>query len=137
MASKNDLKKVADSRANHAFKMAKLHTKGNYDSYVKKMPAMIMNNGLLNTLAFGLSKKNEWINIISDIRSWIGDDNCPVTDTIKECGKNGSDVNTFVENILKLSSDEYLLLTREVLNYLNWLRRFADAFSKNKEGSGE
>lgn len=135
MASKSDLNKVADSRANHAFKSAKSHTNNkNYDSYVKKMPAMIMNNGLLNTFAFGLSKRNGWIDIINDIKSWVGDDNCPVTDAVKKCATDSSNVNGFVENVLHLNSNEYLLLTREVLNYLNWLRRFADAFTKD-EGS--
>ncbi len=135
MASKGDLRKVADSRANHAFKSAKSHVNNkNYDSYVKKMPAMIMNNGLLNTFAFGLSKGNGWIDIINDIKSWIGDDNCPVTDAVKKCATDSSNASKFVENVLNLNSDEYLLLTREVLNYLNWLRRFADAFTKD-EGS--
>jgi len=106
---------------------------GNYKSYVKKIPMMILNNGLGATFAFIYSKKekekaykkiylqiNNWLKE-QDIKSGICDDECYK----KEKNKNCKDID-LVEWIICLNSQEYRVVTNEVLALFNWLKRFAD-----------
>ncbi len=120
---------VMDKRANIAYKYAKEFSTKNkdYASRVKKLPAMIMNNGLGNTLAF--SKEKGWNDVIKSIVSWLKE---------PDCSAHQSDINenNIMERVLSLNSEEYRLLTGEILAYLNWLRRFSSALSK-EEGHGD
>ncbi|OWY22616.1 type III-B CRISPR module-associated protein Cmr5 [Sphingobacteriales bacterium UPWRP_1] len=89
-----------------------------YKSYVKKLPAMIQNNGLGVTFAFILSKKaasnkpkNAYDLIYQQISEYLQDD-IGSTDLAK--------------HIIAQNSQEYRALTKKVLSLLSWLKRFAD-----------
>jgi len=90
-----------------------------YKSYVKKIPMMILTNGLGATFAFIYSKKKkseayeliykqvgEWFEIEEDLVKWIIDQESP----------------------------QYRATTNELLALFNWLKRFADGMI---EGDGD
>jgi CRISPR type III-B/RAMP module-associated protein Cmr5 len=65
---------IEQKRASTAFEFAKnAATLKNYSSYAKKMPMYILNNGLLNALAFAYSK-NDWKPLYEDIEKWLNEE---------------------------------------------------------------
>jgi len=84
-----------------------------YKAYVKKIPMMILNNGLGATFAFIYSKKqkNEAYELIDkQVLKWFKLD----------------DKKDLVKWIIDQESQEYRATTNEVLALFNWLKRFAD-----------
>ena len=88
-----------------------------YKSYVKKIPMMILTNGLGATFAFIYSKKKkseayeliykqvgEWFEIEEDLVKWTIDQESP----------------------------KYRATTNELLALFNWLKRFADGMIEEK-----
>lgn len=87
--------------------------KSDYKSYIKKIPMMILNNGLGATFAFIYSKKkngNAYELIYNQTNKWLKKD----------------DKKDLVEWIINLKSSEYRVVTNEVLALFNWLRRFTE-----------
>ena len=87
-----------------------------YKSLVKKVPVLIMTNGLGNTLGYLKSKgKKHHEELIGNINRWA---------TKREFG--GDDI---LEWIIDggTSSFQVMQASREVLCMLNWLKRFATA----------
>jgi len=96
--------------------------KGDYKSYVKKIPMMILNNGLGATFAFIYSKKKEgnaYELIYNQIQKWLKAD------------------KDLVEWIIFQDSQEYRATTNEVLALFNWLKRFADGMIEDKKDGKE
>ena len=91
----------------------KFYKDDNYKSYVKKVPMMVLNNGLGATFAFVYSKKkdgNAYELIDKQVLKWFELD-----------GKED-----LVKWIINQESQEYRATTNEVLALFNWLKRFAD-----------
>ena len=94
----------------------------NYRSYVKRLPQMILSNGLGQALAFIYSKKKMWnaydflyFHISQYLESEI-----PARIPPKEKDKD------LAEWVISLDSLQYRYVTEEVLAFLNWLKRFAE-----------
>jgi CRISPR-associated protein Cmr5 len=112
----------------------KWYEDSNYKSYVKKIPMMILTNGLGATFAFIYSKRTK-------VKK---KNNQEIKAGEKENPKNGYDliynqVDTWlyesriqkpngelIEWIISRESPEYRAVTNEVLALFNWLKRFAD-----------
>ncbi len=93
-----------------------------YKSLVKKVPVLIMTNGLGNTLGYLKSKgKKHHEELIGNINRWA---------TKREFG--GDDI---LEWIIDggTSSFQVMQASREVLCMLNWLKRFATAELEGEE----
>ena len=87
--------------------------KKEYKSYVKKIPMMVLNNGLGATFAFIYSKKkngNAYALIDSQTKKWFKID----------------EKEDLVKWIIEQESSEYRSTTNEVLALFGWLKRFAD-----------
>jgi len=83
--------------------------KKNYRSYARKFPTLVLTNGLAATVAFAVDKsKSEkaWKEIYKNISEWLKKDNLE-------------------EYVCSLDSDEYRVVTNEVLALFTWIRRFA------------
>ncbi len=82
-----------------------------YKAYVKKIPIMVLTNGLRATFAFVYSKKNKeaYGLIYQQIAKWFE-----------------VDEKVFMKWIIDQESPEYRATTNEVLALFNWLKRFAD-----------
>jgi CRISPR-associated protein Cmr5 len=90
-----------------------------YKSYVKKIPMMILNNGLGATFAFVYSRRDvDAYNLIyNQTNEWLKKD----------------DKNDLIDWIINLESSEYRAVTNEVLALFNWLKRFADGMIEGED----
>ena len=133
--SETMIEKLERGRAEYAYKCA-LNGKDckdkNYKSYVKKLPMMILANGLGSTLAFVASKKKDRdkpenaYNLIYE----------QITDYFKSNSNIGIKLpenKDLCEWIISCDSQTYRYITNEVLAFLNWLRRFAEALIEEEE----
>ena len=115
---------------------AKVHLVDGFGDFVntaKAAPALIMNNGLMQTLAYyqakglddrGQPKKGQEHNIaLSDtLQRWIGP---------RVFGKGSATqapgFNAMMEDLLRAQPDQYRRATDEALLILRWIRQFAAA----------
>ena len=106
--------------------------KGNYKSYVKKIPTLIQVNGLAGTFAFIFSKKGKGSNpkeayeiIYKQVDDWLKQN--------YKKNNNGELVKWIIEQNPKL----YRAITVEVLALFSWLKRFAEGMIEEEEKNGE
>ena len=127
---------LEQKRAQFAWDFAKEGTALAGDEYrnlAKAAPALIMNNGLMQTLAYyqakglddrGQPKKGQEHNIaLSDtLQRWIGP---------RVFGKGSATqapgFNAMMEDLLRAQPDQYRRATDEALLILRWIRQFAAA----------
>ena len=94
--------------------------KKEYRSIVMKLPTLIITNGLGQTLAFLKSKGKGNENkpeekVYQDIDAWLSKNIRWNTNT------------ELIERVIALPSDKFRQITAEILAYLSWMKRFADA----------
>jgi CRISPR-associated protein Cmr5 len=119
-----------------------------YKSYVKKIPMMILNNGLGATFAFIYSKQKKYDNkknkkagerenpknaydlIYYQVDNWLQ------KSYIKKIKTDKNIPDTYLMNwIVNLNSSEYRIVTNEVLALFNWLKRFADGMIEGEDNA--
>ena len=94
-----------------------------YKSYVRRMPMLILTNGLGNALAFIKSKKNNKASdqFYTHLNKWL-----------KEMMIiSGDDVLNWITD-KNTSSIQVQRATDEILALLNWMKRFAEAELESK-----
>jgi len=110
---------------------AKARLNDDYESYknlAKAAPALIMNNGLMQTLAFFWSKGNEHKGntadhhdtLRDDILAWLHEE----CDTIS-VSREYKEAMEWLHS--EATSEQYRLATEETMHLLRWLRQFADS----------
>ncbi|GIX42797.1 MAG: type III-B CRISPR module-associated protein Cmr5 [Leptospiraceae bacterium] len=121
----NAIQKIEKGRAEKAYQFIqdatqKLSEKDQklYKSYIKKIPSMILNNGLGQTIAFIYSKrknteKNPYDIIYEQFNKYLQ----------KYKLKDNQELTEF---IISIDSKKYRLIQQELLALLNWMRRFAE-----------
>lgn len=123
--------KVEQGRAAEAMKYVEKATKNDeFKSYAKKVPMMIKSHGLAPALAFIKSKnKRAYDTIYADIITWLKTDIKRVAPDITTKVPNNTDLS-FVTYLVNLEDPAvYRAITNEVLAFLNWYRRFAEALT--------
>ena len=114
---------LEQQRAQFAWDCAKEGTALAGDEYrnlAKAAPALIMNNGLMQTLAFYQDKgKPHHMALAGHLRRWI----------MKRAGGNGQDpgFQPMMDVLLRAQPDQYRRATDEALLILRWIRQFAAA----------
>ena len=114
---------LEQQRAQFAWDCAKEGTALAGDEYrnlAKAAPALIMNNGLMQTLAFYQDKgKPHHMTLAGQLRRWI----------MKREGGNGQDpgFQPMMDVLLRAQPDQYRRATDEALLILRWIRQFAAA----------
>ena len=117
-------------RAKHALERIKEREKdakqSDYLSYVKALPAMILQNGLGQAMATLLAaskgkEEDSHYRLYEDVQSWLcgGDQESPFP-------KRGD--QNLIEEITKSDQQRYLKAQAEAQAYLVWLKKFAAAF---------
>ena len=98
---------------------------GKYLSHARKLPSMIVHNGVMTTLTFIKAKASSdegWKILISHIGRYM-----------REIENKESD------NLLKLFGEmdlpEYRLYTQKLLFFAQWLKRMAEGELKDEQGS--
>ena len=123
---------LEQGRAAFAYQCAeagsKLDKKKEYKSFIKKMPMLIKTNGLGAAVAFAFAKGNKggnpdaknnpWALLYSQLEEWLKKDENQLLKF---------DSNKLAKKLTETDSAEYRAVTIEVLAFLNWLKRFADA----------
>jgi len=96
-----------------------------YANLTKSSPALIMNNGLMQTLAFykQKSKKDQDAHgmLLRHLCEWLGQ---------RMALGESSDFHQVMPKLYKGNSLEYRRYTEEALSFLKWLRHFASALAK-------
>lgn len=90
-----------------------------FKTYAKKLPVMVMTNGLPATLAFIQSKTKDGKNAYKKL-----------LEILKQCLVQNGFVpvgNNFLKEVLALDSTSLRHATREVLALAQWIKRLADA----------
>ena len=119
---------LGQKRASHALEAIKRLEKdnnyGNFGSYVQRLPATIVMNGLgqamAGELAAGRGGKNDderaHKKLFELVESWL-----------KE-SKAYSNESGLMESIVKSSQGDYVRAQAEALAYLEWLKKFSQAY---------
>ena len=102
---------------------ADLERRKEYSSHVKKVPSMIKVNGLGQTLAFLYSKEGTDRQIYEHIDGWLQQ---RYGEILQAARQQQQGQHTLVEAVVRMNSDDYRIITKEVLALLEWMRRFAD-----------
>jgi CRISPR-associated protein Cmr5 len=117
-----------------------------YKSYIKKLQSMILSNGLGQTLAFVISKKqkpkkkggktlnpghernpkNAYDLIYKQLTEYM---KIPYTARIQM----PQDHFDLVKWVISCDSSTYRYITQEILAFLNWLKRFAEGLIEEEE----
>jgi CRISPR-associated protein Cmr5 len=100
-----------------------------YKSHTRKIPTMILSNGLGQTLAFIKAKSekgNAYDLIYSQLTEYMKSAHTVRIQMPKE-------KNDFVEWVISCDSSKYRYITQEILAFLNWLRRFAEGLIEGEE----
>ncbi len=91
-----------------------------YANAAKSLPALIMNSGLMQVLAFCNEKKGSANELVAaHLRQWL------------DHRFNGSDrdpgFEPFMQSLLAASPRDYQMITAEALAWLKWLRQMSSA----------
>ncbi|HPY90074.1 MAG TPA: type III-B CRISPR module-associated protein Cmr5 [Lentisphaeria bacterium] len=87
--------------------------------YVKKIPAMISQNGLLGAMAFALEKGDDYTNIFSAVLMHLSSNEIRLN-----LGNRPGAVQNFLLDLAGEPATVLRAITTETLAYLNYLRRF-------------
>lgn len=131
----NSINKIEQGRAEAAFKAVKRRTmdenakKENYKSYSKKIPMLIKTNGLAATFAFINTNEKDDASVLlgRDIIEWLVVLNPEINQYLEN---NGNKLDDFINYLLSIPMITYRLITREILAYMNWHRRFTEGMIK-------
>ena len=112
-------------RAAYAWKKVQ-DTRDGFDEYVnlaRGAPALVMSNGLMQTLAFFESKKKHHAVLSAHICEWMKSRGlCP-----------GALFKDVMESLLTAPSERYMWATEETLELLRWIKHFAGAKKAGKK----
>ncbi len=94
---------------------------GKYRSAVLSSGALIQKAGLMQTLAFYLSKKNHYEELADHILCWI------------QCHSHKGEPKLMFNQLLHLNDEAMIEKNMETMALVTWLKRFAEGILK-KEG---
>lgn len=97
-----------------------------YKNLAKGAPALIMNSGLMPTLAFYNGKGGAHRQLLDDLIRGISQ---RLHGKALDTGQGGQFFSRFMQALQKCDSRDYLQATDEALELLKWLRQFVDAVS--------
>jgi len=104
-------------RAKYAWKQVEAHKSTEYRNLAKSAPALIMNNGLMQTLAFFHAKgQTHHDDLNLDLRLWL----------FQKKIVSGSEYAQTMNALFTSDSETYMRATDEALALLRWIRQFAD-----------
>ena len=104
-------------RAAYAWECVRRNANDDYANLAKGAPALIMNNGLMQTLVFYENKKEHHQKLQRDILYWL-----------KECDLlHATDYAVAMAELHRMSTANYRLASMEALEILKWIRQLAAA----------
>jgi CRISPR-associated protein Cmr5 len=97
---------------------------GKYKNFVKGVPALIINSGLMQVMAFcqdkGSKDSQRHVEVVAaQLRIWL---HKRYSNTFKSAG-----FDEFMSSLMKAESADYQAITAEAFAWLRWLRQMAPA----------
>lgn len=128
---------LAQRRAKDALeKIQDLERRGNYGhykSYVKSLPANILEGGLGQAIATIRARdKDGYPQLYQHLQTWL----CGSDEDMPYQNYNQGD-NPLLQAIVSHNQDKYIHAQGEALAYLEWLRKFAAAFLDDGQGPAD
>ena len=93
-----------------------------YANLAKSAPALIMNSGLMQTLAFLQSKERHHKTLVAQICAWLWQRFQALPDR-----PQGREFEQVMGWLAQADGGRYRLATREVMSLLRWIKQFAAA----------
>ncbi len=107
---------LEQQRAQSAWTACASYTKEHVNA-AKALPALIMNSGLMQVLAFCNEKKGAQAKVADDLRAWLA----PRLPSAK------GDFDSFMQALMKAAPHDYQAINAEAFAWLKWLRQLAAA----------
>ena len=111
---------LEQQRAQDAWEKSAQYTKEQVN-IAKSLPALIMNSGLMQVLAFAEQKGGAYQQVSADLRSWL------IKQTKGQSNASDCGFEQFMETLLKASPQEFQTINAEAFQWLKWLRQMASA----------
>ncbi|WP_133595985.1 type III-B CRISPR module-associated protein Cmr5 [Tepidicella xavieri] len=105
-------------RAQDAWQRAQRYTQ-EHVKIAKALPALIINSGLMQVLAFCHQKNDKHELVASDLRAWLQSRFPQLL--------RSSDFSTFMEALMQASPRDFQAVTAEAFAWLKWMRQMAAA----------
>jgi CRISPR-associated protein Cmr5 len=86
-------------------------------NFAKGLPALIMNSGLMQVLAFCHEKAGANERVAADLRAWLN----------KRFNDGDPGFDEFMTSLMKADPRTYQIITAEAFAWLKWLRQMASA----------
>ena len=115
---------LEQQRAQNAWDACASYSKEHVNA-AKALPALIMNSGLMQVLAFCHEKGKAQALVAEHLRAWLAGQ-------FPKTFAKGSDFAPFMEALMRASPSDYQAINAEAFAWLKWLRQMAAA-RKNKD----
>ena len=115
---------LEQQRAQNAWTACAAYSKEHVNA-AKGLPALIMNSGLMQVLAFCHEKGKAQADVANDLRKWLAK-RFP-----KVC--QGADFSAFMQALMHATPADYQAITAEAFAWLRWLRQMAAARNGNED----
>ncbi|MCS6997544.1 MAG: type III-B CRISPR module-associated protein Cmr5 [Casimicrobiaceae bacterium] len=109
---------LEQQRARDAWDKSAHYTKERAN-FAKGLPALIINSGLMQVLAFCHEKEGEYEAVASDLRRWL---HKRFNNVDRDPG-----FEAFMQTLMQADSRSYQAITAEAFAWLKWLRQMASA----------
>lgn len=116
---------LEQQRAQNAWTACAGYSKDHVNA-AKALPALIMNSGLMQVLAFCHEKGKAQADVATDLRTWLA---WRFSSTFKQ----GGNFDTFMQTLMQASPSDYQAINAEAFAWLKWLRQMAAA----RKGKGD
>lgn len=114
---------LEQQRAQNAWQCAERYTK-EHVNVAKALPALIMNSGLMQVLAFCHEKGDAYEMVAQQLRTWLN--------KRFNGGKGDIGFEAFMQTLMNAAPHDYQAITAEAFAWLKWLRQMAAA----RQGGG-
>lgn len=102
--------------------------KKEFKSFAAGTPAMILQNGFGLSMAFLLAKRDEkYKEVYKAVKEWVTK-KCELTKGLFTQENIGEEV--FIQALNKMEQREYLAVQDEAVKILEWIKRYAAAFTE-------
>lgn len=113
---------IEQRRAENAWKVS-VRYESEHVNIAKSLPALIMNSGLMQVMAFAHSKGGAHRDVITDLCSWL---------SIRFGAKGQPSFEEFMQALLTAKPQHYQMMNAEAFAWLKWLRQMSSARLKGE-----
>src|SRR5574337_844768 len=114
---------LEQQRAQNAWTVSETYNKEHVNA-AKSLPALIMNSGLMQVLAFCHEKGKAQADVADHLRAWL-------TKRFPQTFKS-ADFSTFMQALMQAQPATYQAINAEAFAWLKWLRQMAAARKKGE-----